>query len=180
MAVSYVNLVGTRENPDKTIRALLEDNWDDTNITGAITPTFISDTEEPDFLARDDFSDVNLVTVSFVSTDRIDDSEDEPNGDSIHQFEHIVRIDFWVEDMVLSQEFIDEINRILWEFRPNGATRLNKSDASASEADFFDKTDLTFERIEPEEPENDPRPSWQAELIIMFRKNKTWYFLSLK
>jgi len=173
MAIAYVNLVGTRENPDKTIRALLADNWDDTNITNAITPTFISDTEEPDFMARDDMTDENLVALSFVSTERVEDSEDEPNGDSIHQYRHIVRIDFWCEDMTASQEFIDEINRILWQFRPNGATRLNKSDTTASEADFFEKTDITFDRIEPEDPENSPRPSWQGELIIMFRKNKT-------
>lgn len=173
MAISYLNLSGTRENPDKTIRALIQDNWVDTNITGIITPTFISDTEEPDFMARDDQSDVNLVAVSFVSTERVEDSEDEPNGDSIHQFRHIVRIDFWVEDMVLSPEFIDEINRILWDNRPSGATRLSKSDGSDSETDFFEKTDITFERIEPDDPDNDPRPSWQGELVMMFRKNKT-------
>lgn len=172
MTITLLNLSGAQEGPDKTIRALLENNWDNSN-TSSVTPTFMSDTEEPDFLARDDMSDNNLVGVSWVADERVEDSEDEPNGDTIHHWKHILRIDFWADSLNLAREFQQEINRILWENAPDNATRLVKSDASDSEADRFEKTELTFERIEPES-EDDHRPSFQTEdLQIHFRKRQT-------
>ena len=54
MAVTFTNLVGSRENLDKTIADLLSDNWTASNITGTRTQYFASDPDEPDQLAKPD------------------------------------------------------------------------------------------------------------------------------
>ncbi|MFB5646211.1 MAG: hypothetical protein ACE5R3_06420 [Nitrosopumilaceae archaeon] len=173
MPVSYVNLSGTRELPDVTMRALVEDNWTAANITGTITPVFQSATEEPDFLAEDDLSDDNLITFTWVGDERVDDPDNnEPNGDSIHHFRHIVRVDIWAEDMVRLRDFMDEVNNIIWSNSPNSATRLNKSDASASETDYFTNAGVDFDRIEPE-TDVDFKPSVSGIIELHYRKNKT-------
>ena len=94
MAVTFRNLVGTRENLDKTIRALLEDNWTVAN-TDKIRPRFESDTEEPDYLARVDSSAAtDIIFVSWILRQRSDEPEDEALGDSIHLWEELIVINF--------------------------------------------------------------------------------------
>ena len=66
----------------------------------------------------------------------------------------------------------DEVHRILWENRPNGATRLNKSDGAASEVAFFEESEPEFERLEPES-DDDQTPTSQAELKMIYFKIKT-------
>ena len=171
MTVEFLNLSGTRENLDKTIRYTLEQNWDNSN-TNSIDPTFQSDTEENDYLARNDNADVNMILVQYISRERMKDDDDEVNGDDRHKWKYIVNIEVIAEDLDNLLLFEDEINRILWENAPTAATRLNKSDASASEARDFVDTEIMFERIEPEEGE-DYTPISNGILEIIFEKRKS-------
>jgi len=171
MAVTFRNLSGARENLDKTIRALLSDNWTSGN-TNSLTPDFESDTEEPDYLARVDETGPNKCYVSWILRQRIDDTETEALGDSIHLWEELIVIELNAESLSDLTLFEDEANRILWENRPNGSTRLAKSGGADSHIEYFDKTELSFERIEPDD-ENDVVPKSNAELIGFYYKNKT-------
>ena len=171
MTVTFTNLSGSRENLDKTIRYLLEDNWTASNITGTITPAFESDTEEPDQLARPDNSYVNAIRISIFSRERAEEDGDY-NGDDKHLWRFRLLVECQAEDLTVLLDFEDEINRILWENRPNGATRLNKSDGSASEVAFFENSEVEFERLEPE-AEDDQTPTSQAELRLIYFKTKT-------
>jgi hypothetical protein len=174
LTVSYINLVGTREAPDKTVRYRLQTHWTAANITGTITPTFQSSYEEPDSVITDDFTDQDNIGVTWLLDQRIEDSENEPNGDSIHHFKHIIRIDVWAQDMLRLNEICDEINRILWEYSPNSGTRFLKSDETASEADYFEKTEISFEQVEPESRGSiNFKPSTTAILEIHYRKAKS-------
>jgi len=68
--------------------------------------------------------------------------------------------------------FEDEINRIVWERAPDNSTRLVKSNGANSEAQFFENSELEFNRIEPE-GELDTNPSSQGFLIIVWYKDKS-------
>jgi len=172
MTVTFRNLSGARENLDKTIRKLLSDNWNSVN-TNSLTPDFESDTEEPDFLARVDETGPNKCYISWILRQRTDDVEEvEALGDSIHLWEELIVVELNAESLSNLTLFEDEVNRIIWENRPNGATRLAKSDAADSHIEYFDKSELSFERIEPED-ENDVVPKSNAELTGFYYKNKT-------
>ncbi len=171
MAVTFRNLVGNRENLDKSIRFLLSDNWTSAN-TSNITPDFESDTEEPDFLAQQDDTGPNKIYVSFIARSRSDDPEEEALGDSIHLWQELIELEVHAESLELLLLFEDEVNRIVWENRPNSSTRLGKVDGNDSHIEYFDNSELTFERIEPED-ENDVVPKSTAALIGWYYKNKT-------
>jgi len=171
MAISFTNLSGTRENLDKTIRDLLQDNWTASNISGTITPQFESDTESPDQLARFDNSSVNAVRISLFARERADE-EGDYNGDDKHLWRFRLLVDCQGESLTVMTQMEDEINRILWTYAPNSGTRLNKSDGSASEAAYFDKTEIQFNRLEPK-GEDDQFPTSQGELIIYYWRIKT-------
>ena len=172
LTVTFTNLSGSRENLDKTIRYLLEDNWTASNITGTITPSFESDTEEPDQLARPDNSYVNTIRVSYVSRSRFDATAFDVNGDDKHGWICTIYIECQGESLQVMMDMEDEVNRILWENRPNGATRLNKSDSSASEVAYFENSEIEFQRLEPES-EDDQTPTSQGELKMVYYKTKT-------
>lgn len=173
MTVTYINLSGTRESPDKTLRYRLQTHWTAANITGTITPIFQSAYEEPDYIADDDRANEDIVTITWLADQRIEDSTNEPNGDSIHHWIHILRIDVWAQDTLRLNEICDEINRIIWEYAPNSGTRLLKSDGANSEADYFEKTEITFERVEPVKSGIDFKPSTTGILEIHYRKAKS-------
>ena len=172
MAITFTNLSGNRENLDKTIRDLLQDNWTAGNITGTITPNFESDTEEPDQLARPDNMSLNVVRVNYVSRTRFNTDDFDVNGDDKHAWMCTVFIEVQGESLQVLLDMEDEVNRILWENRPNGANRLNKSDGSASEVAWFEDDEVEFERLEPES-EDDQTPTSQAELKMVYFKIKT-------
>jgi hypothetical protein len=172
LTVTFTNLSGSRENLDKTIRYLLEDNWTAGNITGTITPYFESDTEEPDQLARPDNSYVNTVRVNYVSRTRYEPDSLDFNGDDKHAWVCTLFVECQGESLQVLLDMEDEVNRILWENRPNGATRLNKSNGSASEVAFFEDSELQFERLDPE-GEDDQTPTSQAEMRLIYYKIKT-------
>lgn len=172
MAITFTNLSGTRENLDKTIRDLLEDNWTASNITGTVTPNFISDTEEPDYLARPDGGQMNEVRVNYSSRTRYEVDDFEVNGDDKHAWVCTCFIEIQGESLAMLLELEDEVHRILWENRPNGATRLNKSDGAASEVAFFEDSEPEFERLEPNS-ENDQTPTSQTELKMVYYKTRT-------
>ena len=167
MTVTYTNLSGTRENLDKTIRALLETNWTAANITGTITPGFQSDTEEPDQLARPDYASVNAVRINFSSNNLMDSDLFGVNGDNKLAWMTTLFIECQGESLVVLIDMEREVNRILWENKPNGATRLNKSGGSASEVAWFEESVVEFERLEPE-GEDDQTPTSQAELKLVY------------
>lgn len=172
MTITTTNLVGARENLDKTIRDLLEDNWTAGNIAGTITPDFQSDTEEPDQLARPDYADVNMIRVQFVFRERFDIEEFDVNGDDKHAWMQRVYIECQGESLQVMADMEDEVNRILWENRPNSADRLNKSDGSSSEVAWFEESEIDFERLEPIS-EDDQTPTSQGELDMVYFRIKT-------
>ena len=172
MTITFTNLSGTRENLDKTIADLISDNWTASNITGTITPVFSSDTDEPDQLARPDGSWVAEVRVNYSNRLKYESDEFEFNGDDKHAWVCTCFIEIQGESLQILLELEDEVHRILWENRPNGATRLNKSDSTASEVAFFEDSEPEFERLEPEE-EVDQTPTSQAELKMIYFKIKT-------
>jgi|TARA_R110002020_G_scaffold138965_2_gene309561 hypothetical protein len=172
MTVTFTNLSGSRENLDKTIADLISDNWTASNITGSITPYFASDTDEPDQLARADGSFVNEVRVNYSSRTKYDGEDFEVNGDDKHAWVCTCFIEIQGESLQILLEMEDEIHRILWENRPNGSTRLNKSTGAASEVAFFEEAEPEFERLEPDD-EVDQTPTSQAELKMVYFKIKT-------
>jgi len=172
MAITFTNLSGTRENLDKTIRDLLEDNWTASNITGTVTPNFISDTEEPDHMARFDGGQMNEVRINFSSRMRYEIDNFEVNGDDKHAWVCTCFIEIQGESLSLLTELEDEVHRILWQNRPNGSTRLPKSDGADSEVAFFEDSEPPFERLEPEN-ENDQTPTSQTELKMVYYKTRT-------
>lgn len=169
MTVSYTNLVGTRENLDKTIRYRLQTNWTAANVSG-VTPKFESDTEETDSMAMPDESALNVVRVNLFSRER--SKEMDVNGDDKHKWIFRLLIEIQAESLNILTQIEDEINRILWQLAPNSNTRLLKSDGSASEAAYFENSELTFNRIAPQ-TETDFTPASQAELEICYFRIKT-------
>ena len=172
MTITFTNLSGSRENLDKSIKDLLSDNWTAGNITGTITPDFQSDTEEPDQLAKPDNSYVNTIRVNYVSRRLYQPEDFDFNGDDKHAWVCILFIECQGESLQVLLDMEDEVNRILWENRPNGATRLNKSDSSASEVAYFENSEIEFQRLEPES-EDDQTPTSQGELKMVYYKTKT-------
>jgi hypothetical protein len=81
-------------------------------------------------------------------------------------------MDYYAESMQVLLDILDECERILWENAPDNGTRLNKSDGSASEADYFEQSAITMERISPEGTV-DFKPNVSGELRIHFRKRKS-------
>lgn len=172
MAITFTNLVGARENLDKTIADLLSDNWTASNITGTITPFFSNDTDEPDQLARPDGSYVNEIRVNYSSRLKYETEEFELNGEDKHAWVCVCFIEIQAESLQVLLDMEDEVHRILWENRPNGSTRLNKSDGNPSEVAFFEESEPEFERLEPDD-ELDQTPTSQAELKMVYFKIKT-------
>ena len=171
MAVTFINLSGSRENLDKTIRYRLQTNWTASNVSN-ITPKFESDTEQSDSLARQDESALNVVRIGLFSRERVTDAEMEFNGDDKHAWVFKILIEVQAESLTIMTLIEDEINRILWTLSPNGATRLLKSDGANSEIAFFEDTEVAFNRIEPES-EDDYTPISQGQLVAYYYKLKT-------
>lgn len=146
--------------------------WNSAN-TSSITPLFQSASEEPDYIADDDRANEDIVTTTWLIDEKSTDSQNEPNGDSVHHWKHVIRIDVYAQDLNKLLLFCDEINRILWEYAPNSSTRLVKSDTSNAEGDYFETSEISFERIEPENNRIDFKPSTSAILEIHFRKSKS-------
>jgi hypothetical protein len=172
MTITFTNLSGSRENLDKTIRDLLEDNWTAGNITGTITPDFESDTEQPDQLARPDGAGLNVVRINYVSRTRMDPDNFDVNGDNKHAWMCTVYIEVQGESLQVLLDMEDEVNRILWENAPDGQTRLSKSDTADSEVAWFEDSEVEFFRIDPES-EDDQTPTSEAELKMVYFKTKT-------
>ena len=172
MTVTFTNLSGARENLDKTIADLLSDNWTASNIDGNLTPYFSSDTDEPDQLARPDGSWVAEVRVNYSNRLKNQGDDFELNGDDKHAWVCTLFIEIQGESLQGLLDMEDEVHRILWENRPNGATRLNKSDGAASEVAFFENAEPEFIRLEPE-GDDDQTPTSQAELKMVYFKIKT-------
>jgi len=167
MTVTYTNLSGTRENLDLVIMSLIEDNWTALNITGTITPIFSCDTNEPDQLARPDNSALNEVRVNMFSNEQYDPDSFDTNGDGKHAWVTTVFIEPQGESLIVLLDMEREINRILWENKPNGGTRLPKSAGADSEVAWFEESVITFERLEPE-GEDDQTPTSQGELKMIY------------
>ena len=132
-------------------------------------------TSQPDFLARFDRSGANKVYCEYAVRDRTEREDQEALGDSIHMWSARLFIDVFAETLAILTQFEDEVNRILWENRPDNNTRLMKTDATASEVELFEQTEINFERIEPDDDEatQDLIPSSQGQLVLQYIKNKT-------
>ena len=172
MTVTFTNLSGSRENLDKTIRHLIQTNWTAGNITHTITPNFESDTEEPDQLAQPDDASLNTILVNYISRTRFDPDNMDFNGDNKHSWICTLLIQCRAESLQVMLDMEDEVNRILWENRPNSADRLNKSDSSPSEIAWFEDDEVEFFRVDPES-EDDQTPTSEGELKMVYFKVKT-------
>ena len=171
MTVTIRNLVGTRENFDKVLDYHLTTDWNSSS-TGGITPDIENSTDDPDFLARQDFTGPNKIFINVSSRTRTTDSDNDPNGDGAHEWNTEVVFDVWAENLEILGFFEDEVNRIIWERSPDNSTRLVKSNGSNSEAQFFENSEVEFARIEPE-GELDTNPSSQGFLTIVWFKDKS-------
>ena len=171
MTVSIRYLSGTRENFDKVIDYHLTTDWNSSN-TGGITPDIENSTDDPDFMARQDYTGPNKIFINVSSRTRTTDSENDPNGDGSHEWNTEVVFDVWGENLEILGLFEDEINRIIWERAPSNSTRLVKSNGANSEAQYFQNSEVEFARIEPE-GELDTNPSSQGFLTIVWFKDKS-------
>jgi hypothetical protein len=172
-------LVGSREPLDIVIAAHVTDDWNNSN-TDSVTPIIEPLSYIPSMNVEEDFqTSPNIIKISMTSTERI--REDEPLGDDSHYYRTEIVIDVWAESPTLLQLFEDEVNRILWEARPNKGTRLNKSDGSqgtlavgtnASEVESFEDTELKWDFLGTDDDSN-LRVSSQALLHCNWFKLKT-------
>jgi hypothetical protein len=171
MTVTIRNLVGTRENFDKVLDYHLTTDWNSSS-TGGITPDIENSTDDPDFLARQDFTGPNKIFINVASRNRTSNSENDPNGDGSHEWVTEVSFDVWAENLEILGFFEDEINRVIWERSPDNSTRLVKSNGQNSEAQNFENSEIEFDRIAPE-GELDTNPSSQGFLLIVWYKDKS-------
>lgn len=171
MTVTIRNLSGTRENFDKVLDYHLTTDWNSSNV-GGVTPDIENSTDDPDFLARQDYTGPNKIFINVSSRTRTTDSENDPNGDGSHEWNTEVVFDVWGESLEILGLMEDEINRIIWERAPSNSTRLVKSNGSNSEAQYFENSEVEFARIEPE-GELDTNPSSQGFLTIVWFKDKS-------
>lgn len=172
MTVAYRYLVGSKEPLDKTIAYHLTQNWTSAN-TSSITPVVENSVAEPDYEAQMDSTGLNKILINILSRQKIPVEEaQEPNSDYTHEWVTEISIDVFAENITLLQLFEDEVNRILWELAPNNATRLNKSDGSASEVAWFEENELEFQRLEPETSRNE-NPASEAILRCHWFKDKS-------
>jgi hypothetical protein len=182
LTVTIRHLQGTREPLDIVIAAHLTDNWDSSNITDTVTPTIEALTYIPSYNVEEDYAtNPNIIKVSVLRRFRVEDDEHEPLGDDSHNWQTELQIDVWAETPILLQEFEDEINRILWEIRPNENTRLKKSDgvqatlsagSQDSEIESFEKTEVDFEFLGTDD-DSAARVSSTATLTVNWFKLKT-------
>jgi len=182
LPVTIRHLVGTRENVDIVYLAHFLDDWLSANTNG-ITPSMECESLLPNQSPDQDFAtDSNLIRISVEGRERQDfgKEEDEPNGDASHIWRTIAVIDVWAESKANLGLFEDELNRIIWEMRPNAGTRLLKSDGNdppavgtdSSEIEFFENTEIRFERFFPGE-DTDQLPTSQGRLTAVWFKLKT-------
>ena len=174
MTVTIRNLSGSRENFDKVLDYHLTTDWNSSN-TGGLTPDIENSTDDPDFMARQDYTGPNKIFINVSSRTRTTDSENDPNGDGSHEWNTEVVFDVWGENLEILGLFEDEINRIIWERSPSNSTRLVKSNGANSEAQYFENSEVEFARIEPE-GELDTNPSSQGFLTIVWLRINHRYF----
>ena len=182
MVVTIRHLVNTREPLDIVIAAHINEQWNTANITGGVTPTIEALTYIPSQNIDEDFAtSTNMIKIEVIRRFRIEDDEQEPHGDASHYWQTEVEINVWGESVTLLQEYEDEINRILWEIRPNENTRLKKSDGSQStlksgtedsEVESFLLTEIEFEFLGTDDDVNGAVTS-QGILICNWFKLKT-------
>tara|TARA_B100000029_G_C16899922_1_gene713660 strand:- start:30 stop:545 length:516 start_codon:yes stop_codon:yes gene_type:complete len=171
MTVTIRNLVGTRENLDKVFDYHLTDDWTSSNV-GGVTPDIENSTDDPDFLARQDYTGPNKIFINVSSRLRTTDSENDPNGDGSHEWKTEITFDLWGESLEILGLMEDEVNRIIWELAPSNSTRLTKSNGQNSEVQYFENSEVEFARIEPE-GELDTNPSSQGFLTVVWFKDKS-------
>lgn len=181
MTITLRHLVGTREDLSITIAALINSKW--TVPSGTSKPTIEALGYIPSMdIDADNTTDPNIIKVSVIARNRHGDEE--PNGDDSHMWSTDVQIDIWSESVSLLQQYEDEVNRILWENRPNENTRIKKSDgveavlaqgAQDSEIERFEDSEIGFEFLgtDSEDAGAGARVSSQGTLRCYWFKLKT-------
>ena len=175
MTVTYLHLASgaTLEPFDLSLKAYLERDWDSDNCDG-VRPTINASSGSENNLARDDESEINMINLEYDSRMHEKEDEENSNGDSMHKWSWNIRVNPISEDVTKLALIEEEFNRIIWENCPSPhGTRWKQSDLNTnSEIDHFFKTELDFERLEPDDPDEDPRPSSQAFMKAIFYKFK--------
>ena len=175
MTVTVRHLVGTKEPLDVTIAAHITEDWTETVVPVVEPLSYI-----PSMNVEEDFqTNPNIIKTSIVNTERL--QEDEPLGDDSHYYRTEIVIDIWAETPTQLILFQDEVNRILWEKRPNTATRLKKSDGNQgtlvvgvqdSEVESFENTQIEWQYIGSED-DVAVRVSSQGSIFCNWFKLKT-------
>ena len=143
MAITEINLVGGWENFDLTIANLLETNWTKAN-TLNLEPSVNSATGHNVQTSWPGITGYGTFQIHCNVDDDIMDPNRSALGDNFHTVLTTVRIDVFARDDTLLKLAQREINRILWENRPNSGTRINKSDGSASPIAQFENSEVDF------------------------------------
>ena len=146
MTVTWSHLSGTFEATDKVIAYRLETDWNNSN-TSSIDPVFENGQDEPDYYAQFDRSGPNKILINTLEGD-FTDNTNEVNSDTVHSVREEIIITIVAESKTVRGLFESEVNRILWEASPNSSTRIVKSDAADSHIDHFEKSEVSFRRIE--------------------------------
>ena len=172
MTITYINLVGSYEHFDLTVKYHLEGNWVSGN-TNSETPVFYSATG----------TNVSHSWPRTFGTNEIHCNEDimqipipeeTINGNTYQGMKSIVYIDVFARDANLLKLFCLEINRIVWELSPNSATRLKKSNGTQnSPISRFDRNTLQFKKERLMEPNMKLQPHASTEIGIIWHKLKT-------
>ena len=164
---------------DVTIAAHITADWNASN-TSSITPVIEPLSYIPSMDVEEDFmTSPNIIKTSNINTERMVD--DEPNVDFSHYYRTEIVIDMWAETPTVLNLFQDEVNRLLWELRPNETTRIKKSNGvdgilalgtQDSEIESFQDTELQWDFVGVDDGSN-LRVSSQASLLCNWFKLKT-------
>ncbi len=138
------NLSGTFENFDDTLRKWFYDNWTNSN-TNSITPRFESPSGRNNEQVGSSFYKSGVAWFDNEQNDEImfnvRDTVVDPDftsSTSVVAYITDVYIDIQAKDADLAWKFANEIDRIIINNFPNSATRINKTDGSASAIATFD------------------------------------------
>lgn len=172
MTIAYINLVGTYEHPDLTIKYHLSTNWTSAN-TNSETPIFYSATGTNVSYSWPKTFGTNEIHCN-VDELEILLPDEEANGNTYAGVKYLVYIDVFARDANLLKLFTKEVQRIIWELSPNSGTRLKKSNGTQdSSISRFGSPHIMFRKDRKMEPNIQLQPHASGVLEVIMHKLKT-------
>lgn len=170
MTVTYVNLAGTYEHPDLTIKYHLDTNWNAAN-TNSEEPTYYSAAGTNVSHSWPRTFGTNEI---HCNTEEMESLIEEANGNTYAGVKYLVYIDIFARDANLLKLFIKEVQRIIWEISPNSGTRLLKSNGTQnSSISRFGSSHISFKKERSMEPNIKLQPHASGVLEVIMHKVKT-------